>query len=137
MKKGEVVVSHQHNFGHATFCMMGGILVDALDVQELNAEGNPVSATVIESIELWAGENYKGQNWAYIPKGRFHRITALAENTMYQCVYPHRVPEAFSMWPAGQRPQKDLYKRDEEGALWVRIDEKVTEVATGWKHAYG
>lgn len=136
MKKGEVVVGHQHNFDHTTFCVAGGLRIDLLDVHELNADGNPVEATIVASAELWAGENYSGQNWHLIEKGKFHQITALADGTVYQCVYSHRAPQAISMWPAGQRPSKPLTKRDEEGDLWMRVDETVTQESTHFGAAY-
>lgn len=136
MKAGEVVIGHQHNFDHTTFCRWGGIRVDALDVKEVNADGNPIQAEIVASVELWAGKNLSAENWALIEKGRFHQITALTDDTVYQCVYSHRVPQAYSAWPAGQRPAKPLFQRDANGDLWMRVDEKISQVATGFKVAY-
>jgi len=136
MKAGQVVVGHQHNFDHTTFCVAGGLRVDILDVHEVNADGNPIAATIAASAELWAGDNYTGQNWQLIQKGKFHQITALTDGTVYQCVYSHRAPQAISMWPAGQREERQLLKRDDAGVLWMRIDEKIVQDSNHFGASY-
>lgn len=136
MEKGQVVIGHQHNFDHTTFCPTGGIRVDLLDVKELNADGLPLEADIVASAELWSGENYTGQNWQLIQKGKFHQITALTDGAIYQCVYSHRTPQALAAWPPGSRQEKPIVKRDADGTLWMRIDEKIVQESNRFGAAY-
>ena len=78
LQKGEVVDSHAHNFDHVTFITSGSALIEQLDGKD---------GKVIQTTEKAA---YALKNWVLIPKGVWHRITALEGHTIYTCVYSHR-----------------------------------------------
>lgn len=94
LEKGRVIDSHAHNFDHVTMISHGAMLIEVLDAAE-----NVVSA-VTKTSKM-------ARNFVLILKGTRHRLTALEDGTVYQCVYAHR---------------------DEEG--------NVVEDYTGWEKAY-
>lgn len=133
MKAGEIVLGHQHNFPHPTFVTHGALEISLLDVQETDGKGRPLKATVSETFVIRASDE---QNFLLIQKGRFHKLTALEDGTRYQCIYPHRLEQAVTLHAPGQQHEAPFTKRDENGVLWIRIDEKIVEEATGFAEAY-
>jgi quercetin dioxygenase-like cupin family protein len=90
MKKGESVQGHTHNFDHATYCPSGGFLI-----KRKHPDGRE------DSRELWAGDLpllIKAECW--------HKMTALADGSVYHCIYAHRtaqgeVSQTYTGWGAG------------------------------------
>ena len=78
LQKGEMVESHAHHFDHVTFITSGSALIEQLDGKD---------GEVMQSTEKAA---YALKNWVLIPKGVYHKITALENHTIYTCVYSHR-----------------------------------------------
>lgn len=78
---GDVVDGHAHNFPHVTYCVRGAILLERLADD---------SDEVVGAITLRASN---GMNWALIPAGVRHRITALEDDSLGHCIYAHRTPQ--------------------------------------------
>lgn len=91
MAKGEVVHGHEHHFDHVTYCANG-----ALSVEREGLDGR------VETTEVRVGDLP-----LLIKAGVTHKLTALENNTIYHCIYAHRLPSG-----------------------------EVTETYTGWSHAY-
>jgi quercetin dioxygenase-like cupin family protein len=93
LAKGEVVESHEHTFDHVTFCFSGAFRIEA----EVN--GQQVVA------EIFAPRPDKpNQNHVLIKAGVKHKLIALEDNSLYQCVYTHRdtrgeVSDHYTGWP--------------------------------------
>lgn len=81
MKAGQVVDGHDHNFPHLTYIPHGSMLFE-----ELESESGEVVRSVIKS----AAANY---NFLLIKAGKWHRLTALEDGTLYHCIYTHRTPD--------------------------------------------
>ena len=75
MHKGDKVNGHVHNFDHMTQCISGAI--------EIRRGDNGKITT------LYPGP----QNYELIEAGVSHEITALEDNTHFQCIYAHRTPQ--------------------------------------------
>lgn len=75
-KTCEESVGHQHNYDHVTIVVLGGIKVTIRVTP-----GGP-----IESEQ----EYYPGSDPVFIAAHKFHTIKALADNTMYHCIFSHR-----------------------------------------------
>ena len=133
MKKDEVVLGHRHNFDHPTFVTHGSLEISLLTATEVNADGNPLNATVDKVVVINAGDEI---NWHLVLKGRFHALRALEDGTRYQCIYAHQMPQAISIEHPGQRIDPPITKRDEDGVLWVRVNEKIVQDSAEWAEAY-
>lgn len=84
------VTTHRHEFGHVTFITAGGFLCERLDAPDPSAE--PDDAPAVRSVVKWADERV---NWVGIPAGVAHRFTALADGSMYTCIYPSDSPDVI------------------------------------------
>lgn len=76
--KGDVEVGHAHTFDHATLLSNGSVLYEILD----DSDGN-----VLEQKEFTA------PNMIYVVKDKFHRLTALEDNTICACIHAMRSVE--------------------------------------------
>lgn len=132
MKVGEVVVGHQHTFDHVTFVTRGAIEVSLLDVTRVNAHGHPLDAKVAFSKVISAEDEC---NWLLVLKGRFHTLRAVTDGARYQCVYASRLPQSITAHVQGAQAQKPLVRRDDDGTLWYRADDKIVETSD-WVEAY-
>ena len=72
---GDIELGHNHSFDHGTLVSNGSVLVEILDT----TTKEPVSQKIIES-----------PNFVYIDKNKFHRITALEDNTVCACIHALR-----------------------------------------------
>jgi hypothetical protein len=72
---GDIEIGHAHDFDHGTLVSSGSVLVEILD----NTTKEPISKKTIEA-----------PNFVYIEKHKFHRITALADNTVCACIHALR-----------------------------------------------
>lgn len=132
MKAGEVVLGHMHHFDHTTLCLAGAIEVSLLRVTEAREDTLPLEAEVDCSVTLRAGDP---EPWFLVMKGRYHMIRSLEDGSRYGCIYAHQMPQAITDAP-GQQAQKPYTKRDDDGTLWVRVDERVVQDSMGWVEAY-
>lgn len=76
-RRGEVLPGHKHNFDHHTLVVAGGIRV-----RRRAPDGTE------DEVESWAGEL-----GLLIKAECEHEITALADETLFLCVYAHRNPQ--------------------------------------------
>lgn len=79
-KAGDVVKGHAHNFDHTTFVTRGAVRIERLtDLGEVQ-----------DSVDKAAEDTF---NWVLIRAGVIHRITALRDDSLANCVYAHRDPQ--------------------------------------------
>lgn len=133
MKAGEAVLGHAHNFDHTTVCLSGALEIVLLDVHEFDAFGRPTKSSEVERHIIRAGDKIP---WMLILKGRWHAITALEDGSRYGCFYSHQYPQAINMMEPGNVPTPPTTKRDEDGTLWVRVNEDIAQDSQGWAAAY-
>lgn len=133
MHAGETVLGHLHNFDHTTYINKGAMEINLLEVLAVNGHGHPLQARVAESRIIRASDEV---NWFLVLKGRYHVLKALEDNTVYHCIYSHRLPQAITLDQPGQRLQLPYTRRDDDGTLWIRADEKVVQDTAGWAEAY-
>lgn len=133
MKAGEVVLGHAHNFDHTTVCLSGALEIVLLDVLEFDALGRPVETREVERHIIRAGSKVP---LMLILKGRWHAITALEDGSRYGCFYSHQYPQALNMMEPGSVQIPPVTKRDEDGNLWVRVNEDIAQDSQGWAAAY-
>jgi hypothetical protein len=74
VKKGDVELGHKHNYDHATLVSTGSVLVEMLD-----DNGNPEHSKI-----------FTAPNMIFINKDKFHKITALEDNTVCSCIHAIR-----------------------------------------------
>lgn len=133
LTKDQVVLGHRHNFHHMTMITHGSFEICLLEATEVNAEGAPLNAQVLEQFVVRADDEI---NWVLILKGKFHTLRALEDHSRYQCVYAHQMPQALSVGEPGQTKEPPITKRDENGVLWVRVNEKIVQDSAEWAAAY-
>lgn len=133
LSKGQVVDGHKHNFDHTTYIKAGAARIELLDVASFDVTDAPAVFTVVASKIIHATDEI---NWMLIMKGRFHRITALEDGTMYHCIFSHKAPQVVSLTNPGMQAQEPYSKRDENGTLWVRVDETVLQDTADWIENY-
>lgn len=133
MKAGETVLGHAHNFDHTTVCLAGALEISMLKVLSVNAEGQPVDIEVEYTTTLRAGVPVP---WHLILKGRRHMLKAVEDGTVYGCFYAHQMPQALTVGEPGGRVNPPYTKRDDDGTLWVRVDENIVQETSSWVEAY-
>jgi quercetin dioxygenase-like cupin family protein len=72
-KKGDVLPLHIHKYDHTMFFMQGRAVVRTITEQGVTAEK-----------ELTAPADF------LVPAGVKHEITALTDDVLFNCVFPHR-----------------------------------------------
>lgn len=75
INKGDVEVGHSHTYDHATLLSSGSVLYEILD----GKDGNTVSS-----------KEFKAPGYIFVEKNKFHRITALEDNTVCACIHALR-----------------------------------------------
>lgn len=133
MLAGQEVFSHAHNFHHTTVLLAGEADIVLLDVLDHLADGTPKVFKEAERHTLRAGDKIP---WMLILAGRWHKIIAKVDGTRYGCFYSHQLPQALNLSEPGNVPQKPITRRDEDGALWVRVNEDIVQDSQGWAAAY-
>jgi hypothetical protein len=133
MRKGDVVVAHQHNFDHPTQAFQGAFLIDVLDVRSVDAKGRPVDYSVVSSKVVSENDPIP---FFLIRAGTWHRLTALEDGSRYMCFYAHRKVSALTLHAPGQQNQPPYFKRDEKGVLWRWVDETIIDHSVQWPEAY-
>lgn len=92
-EKGHGTDSHKHNFDHVTICTLGSYRVEAV------VDGEKVTT------EIYAPRPGKpSMNMLLIKAGIEHKLTALEDNSKYECLYLHRdargeLVENYTGWP--------------------------------------
>jgi len=81
---GDVELGHAHAFDHGTLVSSGSILVEILD----SKTNKPISNKTIEA-----------PNFVFIEKNKFHRITALSDNTVCACIHALRTNDEELLEP--------------------------------------
>jgi hypothetical protein len=97
--KGDVIQGHTHNFDHTSFVYKGGILVEATTPDGRTIKSifrSPYhAATDLGDLNLPEGGHH------FLVKANVvHKITALLDDTEFDCVYSHRTPqgEVVQVW---------------------------------------
>ena len=75
VNKGDIELGHSHTYDHATLLSSGSVLYEVLDGQC----GNVVAA-----------KEFKAPGYIFVEKNKFHRITALEDNTVCACIHALR-----------------------------------------------
>lgn len=75
INKGDVEVGHSHPYDHATLLSSGSVLYEVLD----GPDGNTV-----------ASKEFKAPGHIFVEKEKYHRITALEDNTVCTCIHALR-----------------------------------------------
>ena len=73
--KGDVENGHTHTYDHGTLVSSGSVLYEVLDSED----GNTISSKEV-----------KAPNFIFVNKDKFHRITALEDNTVCACIHALR-----------------------------------------------
>jgi hypothetical protein len=73
--KGDVEVGHCHTFDHATLLSSGSVIYEVLD----GLNGNTVEY-----------KEFKAPTMIFVAKDKFHRLTALEDNTVCACIHALR-----------------------------------------------
>lgn len=76
--QGDVEIGHSHPYDHATLLSSGSVLYEVLD----GPNGNTV-----------ASKEFKAPGYIFVEKEKFHRITALENNTVCACIHAIRTIE--------------------------------------------
>lgn len=91
MAKGQVIDGHEHNFDHTSIVFTGAVSVVATgpDGQVKKGEFRAPAHFLVRA------------DWT-------HKITALADDTTFWCVYAHRTPQGdvvqhYTGWPEAYR----------------------------------
>lgn len=75
VNEGDVENGHVHNYDHATMVSSGSVLYEVLD----GPNGNPVAA-----------KEFKAPGYVFVEKDKYHRLTALEDNTVCVCIHALR-----------------------------------------------
>jgi hypothetical protein len=81
---GDTEQGHAHGFDHGTLVSSGSVLVEILDYKTKK----PISQKTIEA-----------PNFIFIEKNKFHRLTALADNTVCACIHALRTDDGELLEP--------------------------------------
>ena len=99
VNKGDIEEGHKHNFDHATLISSGSILYEVLDDT---------------GIEVVSSKVFTAPDLVFVHKDKFHRLTALEDNTVCGCIHALRAegediisPDSFI------EPYDDVYINDE------------------------
>ena len=132
MKQGEVVKGHLHTFDHTTYVQRGLLRIERVRCLR-EASGVMLEWTVDSTVEIRSTDPI---NWVLIDKDTWHVLTALEDDTVYQCIYSHRLPQALVAGPF-TLPEPPVSKVDEHGVRWYRENDKVSQEAVVWREGYG
>ncbi len=122
-EEGRAVAGHCHNFDHVTFVHFGIYEIGLLKNVELDMEGRIVKGEIEETALIDADSDTP---YFMVRAGCWHILIPKTPRARYICAYPHLLQQAIT-FPPGQRIRPPWTKRDEDGVLWVRIDETIVE----------
>lgn len=72
---GDVEIGHSHPYDHATLVSAGSVLYEVLD----GPDGNTVAA-----------KQFVAPSFVFVEKDKYHRLTALADQTICACIHALR-----------------------------------------------
>jgi hypothetical protein len=75
VNRGDCESGHTHTYDHATMVSAGSVLYEVLD----GPDGNVVKA-----------KEFKAPGYVFVEKDKYHRITALEDNTVCVCIHALR-----------------------------------------------
>jgi len=75
-KKGDVEMGHKHTFDHATLVSHGSVKYDVLN----------------DLGEVEYSKTFIAPDMVFVNKNKFHKITALEDNTVCGCIHALRTP---------------------------------------------
>lgn len=81
---GDVELGHAHDFDHGTLVSSGSILVEILDSKTKESTSQKI---------------IKAPNFVFIEKNKFHKITALFDNTVCACIHALRTNDEELLEP--------------------------------------
>ena len=92
-KAGDFVDGHAHNFDHTSYVLKGAVLVEAV-----TPDGRTIRRVFRSPYHAAAdlGEMdgaTEGPNWFLVKAEVTHKITALIDDTEFDCIYSHRTPQ--------------------------------------------
>jgi hypothetical protein len=114
VNEGDIENGHVHNYDHATMVSAGSVLYEVLD----GPNGNTVKS-----------KEFKAPGYVFVEKDKYHRITALEDNTICVCIHALRTideniipPDSFiePMYSTNNGEIKDAVK-NLTGIRWNEI----------------
>lgn len=75
VNKGDVEYGHNHTYDHATMISSGSILYEVFD--------SPDGAVI-------AQKEFKAPGYVFVEKNKYHKLTALEDNTVCVCIHALR-----------------------------------------------
>jgi hypothetical protein len=106
VNKGDIEVGHSHTYDHATLLSSGSVLYEVLD----GPNGNTVAA-----------KEFKAPGYIFVEKEKYHRITALENNTVCACVHALRtideeiIDPSFFIQPLERQHRNEIFDAVKKG----------------------
>ena len=106
VNKGDIEIGHSHTYDHATLLSSGSVLYEVLD----GPNGNTV-----------ASKEFKAPGYIFVEKEKYHRITALEDNTVCACIHALRtideeiIDPSFFIEPLERQYYNQIFDAVQEG----------------------
>lgn len=106
VNKGDIEIGHSHTYDHATLLSSGSVLYEVLD----GPDGNTVAA-----------KEFKAPGYIFVEKDKYHRITALEDNTVCACIHALRtideeiIDPSFFIEPLERRHFNQIFDAVQNG----------------------
>lgn len=106
VNKGDIEVGHSHTYDHATLLSNGSVLYEVLD----GPNGNTV-----------ASKEFKAPGYIFVEKEKYHRITALEDDTVCACIHALRtideeiIDPSFFIQPLERQYFNQIFDAVKEG----------------------
>lgn len=104
---GDTEVGHSHTYDHATVLSSGSVKYEVLD----GFEGNVVSEKIFTAPDM-----------IFVEKDKFHRITAMQENTVCSCTHALRSVDEDLIPPDSFIESKHLVQ---DGDIRRAVEQKI------------
>lgn len=117
VNKGDVEIGHAHTYDHATLLSSGAVLYEVLD----GPNGNAVAA-----------KEFKAPGYIFVEKDKYHRITALEDNSVCACIHALRTIDEEIIDPSFfVQPLERTYHNQIFDAVRDGTGKPVQEIAYG------
>ena len=106
VNKGDIEIGHSHTYDHATLLSSGSVLYEVLD----GPDGDTVAA-----------KEFKAPGYIFVEKDKYHRITALEDNTVCACIHALRtideeiIDPSFFIEPLERQYYNQIFDAVREG----------------------
>jgi hypothetical protein len=106
VNKGDIEIGHSHTYDHATLLSSGSVLYEVLD----GPDGNTISA-----------KEFVAPGYIFVEKEKYHRITALENNTVCACIHALRtideeiIDPSFFIEPLERQYFNQIFDAVQEG----------------------